>query len=157
MTESDIRACKVRRITICPADTAILDTQTLTCESQLYLQSVLREQTCQRKLLVRYDTPTLVRYGNNWIYHFTTPSRLTSRCPQGDTWNIQTQTLGGAGIIENATNCELTTDGLRTIAELHGSARFSGDTPPLFPPLDVPISEREMPASKQRSHPVSAN
>jgi hypothetical protein len=43
MTESDIRTCKVGHITICPADTAILDAQTLTCESELYFQRATKE------------------------------------------------------------------------------------------------------------------
>jgi hypothetical protein len=67
VTESDVQACKCRRISICPADTAILNTRILTCESQLYLQSVLRQQTCQRRVLVHYDTPVLVRYGSKWM------------------------------------------------------------------------------------------
>jgi hypothetical protein len=55
MTESDIRACKVGSITICPANTAIMDAQ-ITCESELFFQRATKERTCQRKLMVHYDT-----------------------------------------------------------------------------------------------------
>jgi hypothetical protein len=99
--------------------------------------------------MIHYDTPTLVRYGSKWVYHFPTPSRLTSRCPRVNTWSIGTQTLEGAGLVENATECELTTDGLRTIPELHGAARFNMKTPVIFPPLDVPIIDaHELPDVK---------
>jgi hypothetical protein len=94
-------------------------------------------------------TPTLVRYGSKWVYHFPTPCQLTSRCPQGNTWSIGTQTLEGAGLVENATDCELTTDGLRTIPELNGAARYKVEMPLIFPPMDVPIIEaHELPDIK---------
>jgi hypothetical protein len=79
--------------------------------------------------MVHYATPTLVQYGSRWIYHFPTPRRLTIRCSQGSTWRVETQTLKGAGFVGNATECELTTNKLRTIPELHGGTRFDMETP----------------------------
>jgi hypothetical protein len=91
----------------------------------------------------------LVQRGSRWIYHFPTPSRLTIRWPQGSTWGVETRTLEGAGFIENATDCELTTNELRTIPELHGATRFIMETPLVYAPLDVPIiNSHELPDFK---------
>jgi hypothetical protein len=129
MKELDLRACKIGSTTVCPANTAILDAQTNTCEAQFYFHRSTKERTCRRKLMVQYDTQTLVRYGSRWIYHFPTPSRMTSRFPRDSAWNIETQTLEGVGLVENATNCELATEGSLTIPELHGTARYTVEMP----------------------------
>jgi hypothetical protein len=100
----------------------------------------------------------LVQYGSKWVYNFPTPSRLKSRCPQGNTWGIGTQTLEGAGLVENAIDCEFTTDGLRIITELNGAARYKVETPLLFPPQDVLFIEtHELPDVKAALTPVSEN
>jgi hypothetical protein len=149
MTELDLRACKTGSITVCPANTAILDAQTNTCEAQFYFQRSTKEQTCRRKLMLRYDTPTLVRYGSRWIYHFPTPSRVTSRCPRDSVWNIEVHTLEVVGLVESATDCELATEGSRTIPELHGTARYTAEMPMVLPPVDIPvIGSHEMPEVK---------
>jgi hypothetical protein len=85
----------------------------------------------------------VIQYGSKRIYHFPTPSRLTIICLQGSTWGVETQTLEGAGFIENATDCELTTD------ELHGATRFNMETPLIYAPLDIPIiNSHELPGVK---------
>jgi hypothetical protein len=64
-------------------------------------------------------------------------------------WSIGTQTLEGPGLIENATDRELTSDGLHTIPELHGAARYDMETALIFPPMDVPIIDaHELPDVK---------
>jgi hypothetical protein len=150
MTESDLQACKIGSITVCPANNAILDAQTVTCEAQLFLQRATKERACRRKLLVHYDTPTLVRHGSKWVYHFPTPSRMTSRCPQDSAWNIGSYTLEGAGLVENATECKLTTEGLQTIPELQGAARYTVEMPLVLPPMDIPVNgAHEIPDVKE--------
>jgi hypothetical protein len=66
---------------------------------------------------------------------------MTSRCPRDSAWNIETHTLEGVRLVENATDCELTTEGLRTIPELHGAARYTVEMPLVIPPMDIPVLE----------------
>jgi hypothetical protein len=66
---------------------------------------------------------------------------MTSRCPRYSAWNIETHTLEGVGLVENATDCELATVGLRTIPELHGAARYAVEMPLVIPPMDIPVIE----------------
>jgi hypothetical protein len=42
---------------------------------------------------------------------------------------------------ENATDCELATEGSRTIPELHGAARYTVEMPMVIPPMDIPVIE----------------
>jgi hypothetical protein len=149
MTVSDVQKCSTGSTTVCPANKAIFDVQTLTCESKRYFQRTAKDRTCQRKLMVHYETPTLVQHGSTWIYHFPTPSQLTIRCPQGSTWGVETQTLEGSGLIENVTACEITTSELRTIPELHGATHVNMETPLVYAPQNIPIlSSHELPDVK---------
>jgi hypothetical protein len=93
MTETDIQRCSTGSITVCPADKAILDVQNLACESELYFQKATKDRTYQRILMIHYETPTLVRHRSTWIYHLPRPSQLTVRCPQDNTWEVETRTL----------------------------------------------------------------
>jgi hypothetical protein len=75
---------------------------------------------------------------------------MTSRCPQDSVWNVGSYTLEGAGLVENATECELATDGIRTIPELHGAARYTVEMPLVLPPMDIPvIGAHELPNVKK--------
>jgi hypothetical protein len=105
MTVTDIRKCSAGSTNVCLANEAILDVQILTCESELYFQKTTKDRTCQRKLIIHYKTLNLVQHGSTWIYHSPKPSQLNIRSPQGNTWQVETWTLEGAGLIENATAC----------------------------------------------------
>jgi hypothetical protein len=147
MTETEAQKFTTGSITICPADKALLDVQTLTCESQLFFQKAVKEGTCRRDLLVNYEAPTLLRHQDVWIYHFPRQRQVTTRCPYEGTWKIDTQTLAGAGQIRNATTCEVATNEVRTMPELHGATRLHLDAPPVYAPTEVPIlSPRELPS-----------
>jgi hypothetical protein len=69
LTESDMQKCNAGIITICPASKVVLSVHTLTCESQLYFQKAVKHGTCRRSVLVNYDTPTLQRHEDTWIYN----------------------------------------------------------------------------------------
>jgi hypothetical protein len=149
MTETDTQKCSTGSITVSPANNAILDVQTLTCESELYFQKTTKDRTYERKLMIHYKTPTLVQHGSTWIYHFPTPSKLTIRCTHGNTWKVETRTLSGAGLIENATASEITTSEFRTIPELHGATHVNMETPLVYAPKDIPIlNSHELPDVK---------
>jgi hypothetical protein len=146
MTEREARKCTTDSVAVCPADKALLDVQTPTCESQLFFQKAVREGTCRRHLLVNYEAPTLLRHQDVCIYHFPRQRQVTIRCPHDGTWKIDTQTLFGAGLIRDATTCEVATNEVRTMPELHGATRLHLDAPPVYAPAEVPIlSPRELP------------
>jgi hypothetical protein len=46
MTEADIQKCSAGSITICPANKAIFYIQTLTCESEVYFQKIVKDGIC---------------------------------------------------------------------------------------------------------------
>jgi hypothetical protein len=147
MTETEARKYTSGSLAVCPADKALLDVQTLTCESQQFFQKAVRDGTCRRHLLVNYEAPTLLRHQDVWIYHFLRQRQVTIRCPHDGTWKIDTQTLAGAGLIRDATTCEVATNEVRTMPELHGATRLHLDTPLVYAPAEVPIlSPRELPS-----------
>jgi hypothetical protein len=134
-----------RKYHSCTADKALLDVQTLTCEYQVDFQKAARDGTCRRNLLVNYETPTLLRHQDVWIYHFPRQHQLTIRCPHDGTWMIDTQTLSGAGLIKVAT-CQVAANEVRTMPELHGATSLHLDPPPVYSPAELPIfSPRELP------------
>jgi hypothetical protein len=145
MTEADARNCTTGSVTVYPAGKARLDVQTLTCESQLFFQKAVRDGTCRRNLLVNHETPTLLRHQDVWIYHFPRQHQLTIR-PHDGTWKINTQTLSGAGLIRDATTCEIATNKVRTTPELHDATRLQLGSPPVYAPAEIPIlNPRELP------------
>jgi hypothetical protein len=55
----------------------------------------------------------------------------------------------GAGLIEDATTCEIATNEARTMPELHGATRLRLEAPPVYATVAVPIlSTRELPDVK---------
>jgi len=79
-TEKDYSKCVTRSITVCPLDSAIFNTQGLTCAASLFFQSLNRQQLCKRNLLFNYQQSTLIQHRNVRIYHFPSPRQLTLGC-----------------------------------------------------------------------------
>jgi len=71
--------------------------------------------------MVHYTKPTLLRHGEVWVFHFPSPRQVNIRCPRNE-WETRTQTLSGAGLVQNATRCTITTGEIRTLPELRGVA-----------------------------------
>jgi len=114
--------CDAGSITICPADRALYDTRSVTCESRLYFQTSSKDGLCKRSLLVHYQKPTLLRHGEVWVFHFPSQRQVNIRCSRNNEWVTRTQTLSGAGLVHNATRCSITSGEIRTLPELHGVA-----------------------------------
>ena len=146
MTAADVQKCDAGSITICPADRALYDIRSITCESKLYFQTTTKDGPCKRSLMLHYETPTLLRHGEVWIYHFPSQRQVPIRCPRDNVWVTHTQTLSGAGLIHNATRCSVTSGEIRTLPELHGVAQANLDAPFVYMPDNFPIlSRHELP------------
>jgi hypothetical protein len=139
MTNAGVRKYATGSITVCPADKALLDVEILTCESQLYFQKAAKNGICRRSLLIQYDTLTLIRPQNVCIYRFPKQHQLKIRCPYDGTWKFDTQSLYGAGLIEDATTFEIATNEARTMPELHGATGLCREATPVYAPAEVPI------------------
>jgi hypothetical protein len=68
--EADLSYCSKSTITMCPANKAVYCAQIVTCESSLFFQTADNYNSCQRKLILHYRTPTLQRHGSVLVYHF---------------------------------------------------------------------------------------
>ena len=152
MTSADLQKCNAGRITICPADRALYDTRSMTCESRLYFQTPAKDGLCRRSLMVHYTRPTLLRHGEVWVFHFPSQRQVHIRCPRDHEWVTRTQILSGAGLIQNATGCTITTGEIRTLPELHGVAHASLVAPSVYVPDISPVlAKHELPVWKRRS------
>jgi len=56
MTAADVQKCDAGSITICPADRALYDIRSITCESKLYFQTTTKDGPCKRSLMLHYET-----------------------------------------------------------------------------------------------------
>ena len=139
LTASDVQKCSTGSVTVFPPDKALFDVRSVTCESKLCLQTAVKNGPCRRNLILHYEAPTLLRHGDVWLFHFPSRRQLTVRCPRDNTWETHTQMLSGAGLIRNATICAITAGEVRTLPELHGTARTNLDTPSVYTPEELQI------------------
>ena len=102
----------VNHITICPANIAVYIAQKMTCLSSIYFQE--NHNTCSRKLLLHYKTPTLLHHGNTWTFHFPEPHQVSLRCFNNNKWTTSTETLSGADFINNEAGCSTLTNEIYT-------------------------------------------
>jgi hypothetical protein len=151
-TEKDYSQCVTSSITVCPLDSAIFNTQRLTCEASLFFQSPNSQQLCKRNLLLNYQRSTMIQHRNMWIYHFPTPRQLTVRCPGNEASPPRTQVLVNAGLLINASACHVSTDDLRIYPTLRGTMQTERDTPHIFMPDKVPII---LPHESQQLHEMT--
>jgi hypothetical protein len=80
LSEADFVRCNKGNVVICPADVAVYDARTYTCESSLFFKTGSTDPLCRRKLLFHQSAPSLQRYGKLWMYHFPKQHHLTLRC-----------------------------------------------------------------------------
>jgi hypothetical protein len=148
MTASDLQKCSAGSVTVYPADKAIFDIQAITCKCKLYFQTIAKDGLC-RSLILHYTTPTLLRQGDVWLFHLPSQQPLTARCPRGNTWKNNTQTHSGAGLIQNASMCQITAGEAQNLPEHHGTSRIQLDTPPVYTPDELQIvNAQELPDIK---------
>jgi len=99
------------------------------------------------------ETPTWLRHGEVWVYHFPTQRQVTTRCPRDNVWVTRTEALSGAGLIHNATRRLITSGEIRTLPELHGVAHANLNSPSVYVPDTSPVlSRHKLPVSKRHSH-----
>jgi hypothetical protein len=132
--EKDYSNCVLSSITVCPFDSAIFNTQRLTCEASLFVQSPNSQHLCKRNLLLNYQQSTMIQHRNVWIYHFPTPRQLSLRCPGNEASPPRTQVLLNAGLLFNASACHVSTKDLHNNPTLRGSMQTELDTPHIFLP-----------------------
>jgi len=152
MTAADVQKCNAGSITICPADRALYDTRSITCESKLYFQMTSKDGPCKRSLKVHYRKPTLLRHGEVWVFHFPSQRQVTIRCPRDNVWMTRTRTLAGAGLIHNATRCSIASGEIWTLPELHGVAHANLVAPSVYVP-DVDMLVHIQEATPQQETP----
>ena len=59
---------------------------------------------------------------------------MSLRCFSNNKWTASTETLSGAGFINNTTGCSILTHEIYTLPELHGASHAPFDTPNMFVP-----------------------
>jgi hypothetical protein len=151
-TEKDYSKCVTSSITVCPLDSAIFDTQRLTCAASLFFQSPNSQQLCKRNLLLNYQQSTMIQHQNVWIYHFSTPRQLTVRCPGNEASPPRTQVLVNTGLLTNESACHVSTEDLHIYPTLRGSMQTELNTPHIFLPDKVPIIS---PHESQQLHKIT--
>jgi len=139
LTEADLSHCKINSITVCPADVAVYNSQTLNCESSLFFQTVTNQHMCRRSLLLNHQTPTLRRHKTTWLYHLPESRQITLRCYINTQWMTYTKTLSGNGVITNATRCPVSTTQMHTLPELHKTSETTLNTLHLYVPEKISI------------------
>jgi hypothetical protein len=104
LNKGDVRQYTAGDHKVCEADSPLYDARVLTCEASLFFQAVGVHNLCRRILLFNYDSPNLQKQGSIWLYHFPGRHKVSIPCPLGDEL---TETLFGAGIIRNASTCDV--------------------------------------------------
>jgi hypothetical protein len=144
-TEAQYSRCTKGSIVICPANTAIYHSQTLTCEASLFFQNPNSVHLCQKKLLLRHLTPTLQRHGAFWAYFFPEQHQVTLRCPDSDNHQLRKLSLFGTGLVISNSSCYITSASLRTLPESVRSLQAKLETPSLYLPSNVSaVNNREI-------------
>jgi len=104
--------------------------------------------------MVHYRKPTLLRHGEVWVFHFPSQRQMNIRCPRNNEWVTRTQILSGAGLIQNATRCTITTGEIRTLPELHGVAHANFVAQSVYVPDSSPIlAKHELPRVEEALAP----
>jgi hypothetical protein len=81
---------------------------------------------------------TLQHHGSKWAYHFPEPRQVTIRCPQENVWTSHTVSLGGTGLIHNASTYLIASKEIRTLTVLSKTMELPLDTSRLYLLDEVP-------------------
>jgi hypothetical protein len=151
LSESDLKRRREHTdFMICPADHSVLNYDHKTCLLSLYLQLERATRICERHLHTNAPEPFLLQQGSTVVFFTATASWTFFRCKQGGRHQTTTHMLRGAGLIEGAASCHLSTDGVQLRPVLRVESRFAEAAPPLFAPA-VPLlhQEQELQAIRQ--------
>ena len=59
----------------------------------MYFETAAKEGPCRRSLMLHYETPTLLRHGDVWIFHFPSWRQVTIRGPRNNVWVTYSNTF----------------------------------------------------------------
>jgi hypothetical protein len=134
MTEVEASKCTGTFIKICPTDHAVYSTEVKSCVSSLYLQSREVQDWCKRELMINPGPDLLERHGTEVLYYTSEVQTLQLQCNRNRSWQSQSMTLQGAGILGNAGPCFLSLPALHLYPTLRGEAALNARAPVVYAP-----------------------
>jgi hypothetical protein len=153
-SEADFGRCNKGSIISCPADVAIYDAPTYTCESILFFKTGSTDPLYRQKLLFHHSAPSLQRYRKLCLYHFPNRHQLSLRCKKANNQIPHTLNLGGSGLVHNLSGCHITSPELQAFPELQGTTDTNIDPPKIFLPDNISVlNDHELQQLKDISPP----
>jgi len=135
---------------ICPSDCAILTTEVKTCAMSIYLQTDSLDANCDRRVYPVRPSHTLLRHGATVVYYCPIPQRVFFRCRRDVGWETTSVELHGAGLIEGASSCHVSTEGLHLRPVFRSRTSLTVQPPQIYlPKLQILASSSEMEVVQQ--------
>jgi hypothetical protein len=135
LTASDMGQCKGGQdLKVCPANVAVLNNELKSCLLSLNLQLGRAQHVCSQELLRSPPATTLFRHGALVLFHTMEPRRAFLRCRNKSQWISSAYSLNGSGLIEDATVCHVSINGVHLRPVLRAETRFEGPKTQLFVP-----------------------
>jgi hypothetical protein len=156
LTDLEIMKCSGVRVMVCPADKAVFSTKLKTCELSLFLQSEDARELCHRKVLQNPVHQVLEQQGPTRIYFLPDTQMVHFKCLEGSGWTTTALELGGAGLLQKATACYITTPQLQMFPERRGETMYTVQPPALYLPTGPPIVARHEVQALQQIIPWNA-
>jgi hypothetical protein len=139
LNENELNKCQGMTNKYCPADKAVSDSRTDSCEILLYLRSPRTRDACPRVVQTTRPAPILERRASSVMFYFPEPSAISFRCQTAQGWTTSVQQLHGAGFLHNVAHCHITAGSLQLFAEIQGQTQFQNDAPKIMFPLHTAI------------------
>jgi hypothetical protein len=155
LTEELMRSCSgPADMKICPADQAVFTNDIATCVLSLYLQADAAHTACQKQVFTRPPEPILFRHGAAVVFYTPAPRMVFFRCRGTTGWDTSSVNLHGAGVIEGAAPCHVSTGGQHLRPIFSAQTGFQGRALQLYIP-DIPVvdSSAELAAVRRLSDP----
>jgi hypothetical protein len=95
----------------------------------LYLQADSLHTNCDRRDYAEQPYLTLLRHGPTVVYYCPSPRRVFFRCRKDAVWETSSVALYGSGLIEGASSCHVTTDGLHLRPVFRARTSLNGHMP----------------------------
>ncbi len=135
---------------VCPSDSAILTNEVKTCAISIYLQTDSLHTSCDRRVYATPPPLSLLRHGTTVVYYCPRPRRVFFRCRRDVAWETSSVELSGAGLIEEASSCHVTTEGLHLRPVFRSRSSLTVQLPQVYlPKLRVLASSSELEAVRR--------
>jgi len=145
-TETDYNCCYGGSVSTCPYKVPIFSAQTKTCEMTLYFQTSAIYHLCRRQLIYDPQAPIFQKFGNVWVYYFSTPHSVTLQCRNLNGQTSYNKLLFGTGFLHNIANCYITSDEIQVFPELHCETQVKLEPSRLYLPARMPVvTDAEIP------------